>query len=75
MATRLKVSGNTPKQEAIAIAMQAVSNATVAIDEQVNDADQPLTEAQYQGIYRELARIHNRIGARFEGDWMPLPID
>jgi len=74
MAERLKMSGNTPKQEAIAIAMTVISNSMVAVEERVNDADLPLTAAQKMGILRELGRIHNRIGERFDGDWVPVDV-
>jgi hypothetical protein len=74
MATRLKVSGTTPKQEAIAIAMTLISNGMVDIDGKVNDADQPLTSLQRRGIYNELVRIHNRLGERFDGDYAPIDL-
>ena len=65
-------TGNTPKQEAISIAMEVVRRAFDAPEDWVESRDYPLTEVQKRGIKKELARIHNRIGNRFDGDWQEI---
>ena len=61
--------GRTPRQVAHDIAITAVRNACVAIDERV---DEKLTDRQRKAIYEQLIKIHNRLLEKSGLDGIPL---
>ena len=70
------LQGETPRSFAMAIAMNAVMNPATGIDEGIKVADK-YTAPKFRGIMRELSKIHNRLGERWEklqpqGGWSPM---
>ena len=72
------LNGETPKTLGITIAMQAIRMAAHRLENLLPDE---ATKRQREGVHAELARVHNRLGERWnnlqdgQGDWSPMDTD